>query len=431
MIRSLNNGRAGLTSYQQGIDVIANNIANINTTGYKTKSVVFSDMLSQNMKGASAGNELSSSTNPKQIGLGVRVAATRTAINKQGAMESSDNVFDMYLKGNSFFVVEKDGANGYTKSGIFGLDEGGNLVCRSSGYYVQGWTSLDGETVDTTTEPGILHLLDEENLKYYAEPSSQARLKGNLNPSDPSLYRDGRSASMSVVDENGATYTVQLTISSTADDEANAFELVMDRIEDAEGNELIFPEENLPIRMAFSAETGNILTVNGQAATTATLQIPPEIPGVGQLTIDLTQLTMRPEEGGLVAIPGGLDGSGAGKPLAGLRDYSVGQDGIIHGLYANGGSRVLGQIAVAQFQNPLGLAMDGDVYRQTVNSGENTLLTADNARSKIYNKMLESSNVDTAEEFTRMILMQRAFQANSKVIKTSDEMLTVAKDLKR
>jgi len=147
MMRSLFSGVSGLKTHQTRMDVIGNNIANVNTTSYKSQSMVFSDLLYQTTQAASGANAATGrgGINARQIGLGAKTGAISTAIAKQGSAQSTNNPWDIMITGDSFFVVSNGAQNFFTRDGSFTVDGAGNLVMSSTGYTVMGW-QVDDET---------------------------------------------------------------------------------------------------------------------------------------------------------------------------------------------------------------------------------------------------------------------------------------------
>ena len=164
MMRSLFSGVSGLRSHQTRMDVIGNNIANVNTTGYKAKSLNFSDMLYQTTQAATGPTVSTGGTNPRQIGLGVKTAAINTSITQEGSSQSTGNPFDIKISGEAFFVVS-DGTNTYyTRDGSFNVDEAGNLCMSSNGYIVQGWgVDANGDIVQSSV--GNINVMAKKQLR--------------------------------------------------------------------------------------------------------------------------------------------------------------------------------------------------------------------------------------------------------------------------
>ena len=284
MLRSLFAGISGLRVNQTMLDVTGNNIANANTTGFKSSSVVFGDTLSQMLTAASASNAQRGGTNPIQVGLGVQLAATNTNFN-QGSTQTTGRTTDLMIQGDGFFVVQKGAEKLYTRAGAFTFDDSGTLVS-PGGSRVQGYA------------------LDAAGLP-----------------------------------------------------------------------------------------TGGLVDV-----TLSTAGLTPAVPAGVQLT-----------------------------------SYNIGSDGKLRGIFSDGVQRDMAQIAIADFNNPMGLEKVGETsYRESANSGAATVATPGAGRNgTLVGGALEMSNVDLAAEFTNLILAQRGFQASSRVITTSDQVLEDLVNIKR
>ena len=157
MMRSLFSGVSGLKSHQTRMDVIGNNIANVNTTGFKSSRTTFADTLSQTLSGASAPQKTLGGTNPKQIGLGTGVASIDT-IFTNGSVQSTGKNTDLCLSGNGLFIVKQGGQTYYTRDGAFEFDADGNYVLPGSGLYVQGWTAENGVLPATENESNMKNI---------------------------------------------------------------------------------------------------------------------------------------------------------------------------------------------------------------------------------------------------------------------------------
>ena len=143
MMRSLYSGVAGLRTHQTKMDVLGNNIANVNTTSYKSQSITFSDLMYQTTQSASGATETKGGVNARQIGLGAKSGAIGTAIESQGATQTTNNPFDIMITGKSFFVVNNGKENLFTRDGSFYIDGAGNLAMQSNGYFVMGWNATE------------------------------------------------------------------------------------------------------------------------------------------------------------------------------------------------------------------------------------------------------------------------------------------------
>ncbi len=387
MLRSLYSGISGLRSHQTMLDVTGNNIANVNTTGYKATAVQFQDTLSQLTQGATAPGANNGGGNPAQVGLGVLVSGITTNFT-QGSAQSTGRATDMMISGDGYFVTKQGTQTTYTRAGAFDLDADGRLVT-TDGKIVQGWTGVDG-VINTGGAVGNVQLPDGAIAPAVA--TSQATVGGNL-PSETAVggtfVRD-----MDVYDANGVATVVPLTFTRTAGGwTASAGGPAVD--------------------LAFAngiQDTANPQTLN-----------------VNGVQVNLTGLTSY--AGVSTASVTGQNGRAAGT----LESFSIAKDGTIIGSFTNGAKQSLARIAVATFTNPAGLEKAGNSgYTATVNSGNPVLGgPGDPGMGNAIAGSLEMSNVDLSQEFTNLIVAQRGFQANARIITTSDEVLQELTNLKR
>ena len=221
MMRSLFSGVAGLKVHQTRMDVIGNNIANVNTTSYKSQSMVFSDLLYQTTQAASGANAATGrgGINARQIGLGAKTGAISTAITRQGSSQSTNNPWDIMITGDSFFVVSNGSQNFFTRDGSFTVDGAGNLVMSSTGYTVMGW-QVDPETGDIRPDTvSALKVMEGENLTYPPESTTLAYMSGIVDKYDSALSSTGgRVVTLSFFDQQGYSYTAKFSIHSLGSD---------------------------------------------------------------------------------------------------------------------------------------------------------------------------------------------------------------------
>ena len=197
MMRSLFSGIAGLKSHQTRMDVIGNNIANINTTGFKSSRATFADLLSQTQAGAASPTDSRGGTNPKQIGLGVSVASI-DLIFTNGSVQNTGKNSDLALSGNGLFVVNSGGSNYYTRNGAFEYDSNGYYVLPGSGYKVQGWNAVNG-SLNTNSLPTDIVVPAGKTMA--ATATTQVRFSGNLNAKTPLISSiNGTSSELTEVD---------------------------------------------------------------------------------------------------------------------------------------------------------------------------------------------------------------------------------------
>jgi flagellar hook protein FlgE len=402
MLRSMFSGVSGLRSHQTMVDNIGNNIANVNTFGFKSSTVVFQDLLSQVLQGAGMPADAVGGTNPSQIGLGVKVAGINTSFT-QGAAQSTGRSTDLSIQGDGFFMVANAaGEQLFTRAGALNFDALGRLVT-VSGDIVQGWTAAADGTINRNA--GVGNIVMPMGQQIAPQATDAINLGGNLDHSAV----DGTQVltSITIFDEQGAPIEARITFERTAGAWTVAVELI-----DAAGT-----------------------ATSALAATPVAFDADGSFAGPSPtFTVGGTTVTL--DGSGLVSYAGGSGAaalSQTGSPMGTLQSFTIGGDGTINGVFSNGRTRPLGQIALANFNNPGGLEKAGNsTYRATVNSGNAQIgAPGTGGRGSILSSTLEMSNVDLAAEFTNLIIAQRGYQANSRVITSSDELLQELVNLKR
>lgn len=241
MMRSLYSGVAGLKTHQTRMDVIGNNIANVNTTAYKSSSMTFSELMSQTTQKASGANATTGvgGTNAKQIGLGVKAGAINTAITTQGSTQSTGNPFDIMITGDNFFVVSNGSENFFTRDGSFYVDGAGNLAMTSTGYNVMGW-GVDETTgnikQDTVT---ALRIMSAANMTYPPEATTKANISGILDENDKDVTSaNGKTVNLNFFDARGYSYTAKFTFKQSGGDKTNEYSMELNKILDSTGKEI-------------------------------------------------------------------------------------------------------------------------------------------------------------------------------------------------
>ena len=241
MMRSLYSGVAGLKTHQTRMDVIGNNIANVNTTAYKSSSMTFSELMSQTTQKASGANATTGvgGTNAKQIGLGVKAGAINTAITTQGSAQSTGNPFDIMITGDNFFVVSNGSENFFTRDGSFYVDGAGNLAMTSTGYNVMGW-GVDETTgnikQDTVT---ALRIMSAANMTYPPEATTKANISGILDQNDKDVTSaNGKTVNLNFFDARGYSYTAKFTFKQSGGDKTNEYSMELNKILDSTGKEM-------------------------------------------------------------------------------------------------------------------------------------------------------------------------------------------------
>ena len=485
MMRSLFSGVSGLKIHQTKMDVIGNNISNVNTIGFKASSVTFSDVFYQTTQSASGPNAATGTAgrNAMQIGLGANVASVTTNIALSGASQRTDNPFDIMIEGDGFFVVNSGGTNYFTKAGSFAVDAQGNL-CTPSGAKVMGW-QVDKEDSTKTVKNAVspLTIMSPANLYANPEATTQAYITGNIDSKDTQLSTStGKAVNLTFYDKMGHSFTADLRVWST-EEGTNIYKVGIENILDEDGQSIFVKKEvdedgnvtysessittfsfggqEYPVEVnedgtvSISNDDAPLLTFNG--ATGAFVSVGDDENGgksIGLLisasadgedgennpfstvNVDFSSITMFSTSGSssLEAYKGSLTGVGAGKQVGNMTGVSVDASGKIYGKYDNGDSKLLGQISVATFANPAGLeAVGNSMFAATQNSGDFDGIGQDPTQGggSLTTGVLEMSNVDLSQQFTDMITTQRGFQANSRIITTSDSLLEELINLKR
>ncbi|WP_425060864.1 hypothetical protein SCACP_16180 [Sporomusa carbonis] len=542
MMRSLFAAMSGLKNHQTRMDVIGNNIANVNTVGFKSSTVNFQDVLSQTLQAASAAQGNRGGTNPMQVGLGMGLASISTDFT-DGSPEATGRLTDLAISGSGFFMVS-DGTNQlYTRAGNFDFDPNGNFIDISTGYTVYGWQANSSGIINTNTPatpisiganinmPGLTTTSMEFSENLAADAHIGSTVQGTINVYDSLgvahkvtttftkvgtntwVYNNtvpdatagsitngigeltfdstGALQSKKIVDPASITSNTinvsALTLNNTADSKDTQYVTVFDANKNLHTLKITFTyngldanskpnwsytltEEGgtgspvsgtigtagpgvtytgLPTTYDYSGGTASItwpaytvssaptlLTANAAYSPYTTQPNPPDLKfatnnGANPLAVgqDMSALTQYGADGKSTA----WIKSQNGYPQGELQKYSINVDGIILGTYSNNQSRSLGQVALANFANPGGLTRTGSsFFMQSANSGEAQIGTSGTGgRGSLLPGNLEMSNVDLAKEFSNMIVTQRGFQANSKIISTTDEMLQELANLKR
>ncbi|NUU15879.1 flagellar hook protein FlgE [Cellulomonas humilata] len=392
MLRSLFSGISGLRSHQTMLDVTGNNIANVNTTGFKSSQTQFQDTLSQVVQNAGGAQAGTGGTNPAQVGLGVRVAGITTNFT-QGASQITGRSTDMMIQGDGFFVVRKGAESYYTRAGSFDFDSTGQMVLPGEGALVQGWAAVNG-VVDTNGPLSDLRVPAGAIMPAVATTS--ATYEGNL---------DADAADGTVLERTVAVF----------DAIGNERELALTFTKSATGWSLSATDGT-----ATAAPGPLTFAADGSLAAPTTLT-------VGGVTVDISALS------GFAGLDTAKAKTQDGQAAGTLQSFALGADGTITGSFSNGLKQTIGRLALGSFTNPSGLEKaGGSLFRTSVNSGEPQVGAAGTGgRGSLAGGSLEMSNVDLSAEFTSLIIAQRGFQANSRVITTSDEVLQELVNLKR
>ncbi len=413
VIRSMSSALSGLRNHQSQIDVIGNDIANVSTVGFKGSTTIFSDVLSQTLSGATAPGAETAGTNPAQIGLGSRLVGTLQS-QAQGALQRTGRATDLAVQGDGFFVVADGAEQLYTRNGSFVLDGEGRLAT-IDGLLVQGWQAEADGSIDVNRTPSSIAIQSGNLLP--PVPTNSITAAGNLDRRAP--VGETTTIGVTLYSDTGEEVLLTIELEKTAADEwtATATQGVPPSAVALSDNVLTFDAGGELVGPA----DGSIDIAGGT------------IPGIaGAITVELggagdpQRITQYASEATATIL------SQNGSPAGVLNAFSIGQDGQIVGTYSNGRIGIMGQIALASFTNPEGLERLGGAWRQSVNSGLPQLgIAGIGGRGAISAGTLEMSNVDLAEEFTHLIVAQRGFQGNARVITASDEILQEVVNLRR
>lgn len=482
MMRSLYSGVSGLKNHQTRMDVVGNNISNVNTTGFKSSRVTFSDTLSQTLSGASAPTENRGGTNPKQIGLGSATSAIDTLFT-DGSVQSTGVNTDLCLSGNGLFIVKDGNLSYYTRNGNFKFDKEGYYV-NSDGLKVQGWSATTpGDAINTNGQPSEICIPAGKTMA--ASATTKATFSSNLNAAEPMIksitittadgqtetidtakstfkigdvYKGSTIASLTLnmtdgtnTTETEGSFTVgyskpKTTIATVYDSLGNSHNVVIymtktgadntgstwrmslaDVKTDGTSTATLKDSNGKDINLAMP-KTEVKFNVNGGYDTgsgTTTLTLTNGAVGTQTVALDFTALTQYAGSSTAFAT---TDGNAAGT----LKSVSIDSNGVITGTYTNGLNVQEAQVAIAQFNNASGLTKTGNsLYTESNNSGTPNIGTISDLGCTVTPSSLEMSNVDMASELTDMIVTQRGYQSNSKIITVSDELLETLINMKR
>lgn len=414
MMRSLFSAVSGLRNHQIRMDVIGNNIANVNTVGFKASRVTFEEGFAQLLQGASRppgdDSSVSGGVNPIQVGLGMNVSSIDLLFS-QGSLEATGNTTDLAIQGDSFFVVSNGQQRFYTRSGNFQLDANGRLVSSTNGFVVQGRLAQNGVLTDRVGDIKLPF-----GQKSAARATTTAMIGGNLDAE--AQIGATRETTITIFNEQGIKHELKVVFEKIGQDRWEAdFEVIDEngRSIHTDTTEIVFNSDgSLQSPDTFDLNIGGSGFNDPVVLNFGTVD---EIDGLSQFGAP-SSVVLREQNGYTMGY---------------LQNIAIDQTGTITGSFTNGVTLTLGQIVLADFNNPSGLMRVGDnMYAVSANSGEAVLNYAGaGSQSQITSGALEMSNVDLAQEFSNMITAQRGFQSNARVISTSDEMLQELVNLKR
>ncbi len=457
MMRSLFSGVSGLKNHQTRMDVVGNNISNVNTYGFKASRVTFQDMLSQTVAGAAKPEENKGGVNPKQVGLGMTVASIDKLFT-QGSLQTTGNQTDLAISGDGFFVVADGAKKYYTRSGTFGIDKNGTMVNPANGLKVQGWmaTRNDAGQMVVNASGSSEDIVIPVYSKIEARETNNVRYKCNLDsrknivpPNATGRMRAsaGVTTNIDVYDKKGDTHRMTMVFWKTGDNQWTASAAVsgtstpitLDVPAGGGQNNQTNPSGRINLR--FSPDGRLISTADESTPdeqNQGTLSVNANYRVAGDPTVRTIKLDL-----GKAGLMNGITQFSSmsttkaveqdGYSMGYMESFNIDNSGTVTGIYSNGTKQTVGQVAMAVFTNPQGLTANGEnLFEVSNNSGLANVGPASQAgRGKIVAGSLEMSNVDLSEQFTDMIVTQRGFQANSRTITTSDQMLQELLNLKR
>lgn len=430
-------GLAGLSAYSGALNVVGNNLANLNTTGFKSSDISFEDLVTRTFGGVATNG----AGNPMQVGLGI-LPNSISGVFSQGSIQTTSESTNAAIEGNGFFVVgDTAGDRFYTRAGNFFFDDQGNLITQG-GKYVLGYTARDPNTNAIIPSGALNQISFPANTTSAPNVSTFMDIFANL---DVRTAIDGTySASTTMYDSKGAPHTV--TIQFTHRDTAVAAP--------AGGNDWWSFSVSIPDADTAAGAVGSGILANGtiEFDGTGTLVDVNDAGAVADLGIafpafangadpilaaDFSWRFLDAAGTPIITgypIPSSVNATNTdGYPPGFLTSIVIDQDGIIQGVFDNGQVEEMAQLAISLFNNNKGLLRMGrNLYAETNASGTPAIGAAGTGgRGTVVGSALESSNVDIAVEFTRMLVFERGYQANSKIITASDTVTQTAISLVR
>lgn len=415
---------SGLSTNSNSLNVIGNNLANLNTVGFKSSQTTFQDLFGV----ALGANNTSGNGNPITIGLGARLGAVAQNFG-QGSFQSTSSVTDMGIEGAGFFTVrQQTGVQAYTRAGSFTVDKTGFLV-DPNGANVMGWNRNATGVIDTTVPVGLVQI--DTAVTNPPRATDTFSLSANLDANSPITPLAGSSftSPIQIFDSLGGSHTLIETYTKTATG-AWSYAITTD-------DSSVLPATIASGTLTFDT-SGNLATINGLAPIPANNPVIATFAWGNGATTPATTWELIDADGNSsisqYASPSSTsntvqNGYGAGT----IRSLTVDQDGVIIGNFSNGQTVPLSQVAISLFNNVQGLAKTGQNYwSETLASGSASIgLSNQGGRGSTLGANLELSNVDVAEEFTKLIVSQRGYQANSRIVTTTDTLLEETLNLKR
>lgn len=411
-VGSFSAGLSGLNANSEALSVIGNNLANINTVGFKASDVQFRDLVYE-LAGAN-------SDNPAQIGLGVGVAAI-TPVFSQGSIEASRVSTNAAIQGNGFFLLNGPDGPSYTRAGDFTFDSSGTLVT-PDGQKVQGYMTFDPTTKQLINSGAPGDIVVPPSVLRSPVASTQFSATTNLNAQ--AAVGDTFTSAIQVYDSLGQAHVTTMKYTNTGPG-AWSYELTVDG-GDVSGGTAGTPFQLKTGTLSFDG-TGTLTAVDGAAPAAVSITTPAWTNGATASTLSWNVLSPSnsPLLTGFAAPSATSSITQDGLPAGTVTNVSISPDGSIVATIGAGQSITIGQIALVTFNNPEGLVKIGsNRFGEGPEAGvRNVGVPGTGGRGTLVGSALEQSNVDMAQEFTQMILAQRGYQANGKMITVSDQLL--------
>jgi flagellar hook protein FlgE len=403
---------SGLEANSDALSVTANNLANLNTVGYKTQRPLFTDLFYQQVGTSGDGN-------PEQVGVGAKIQGVDSQFT-QGSIQSSGVPTDVAIQGDGFFVADNNGERLFTRAGDLSIASNGDLLTKD-GAKVLGYPAVNGVVNPNATLGPLVIATGQTN-----PPKSTANVQVSLNLNSATAVGGTFSTSVAVFDSLGGTHVLTYNFTKTAANNWSYTITIPAADVGAVGNPVTVNNGTLTFNGAgvLTAPAANVggITIAGLADGANPLTFAWNLysaAGGGLLTQDAapsaTATTIQ-------------DGFSSGT----LVSYIIGSDGTVQGTFSNGQTGALGQIALASFENNQGLVRNGsNEYLASLASGQANIGTpGTGGRGTLSGGSLEQSNVDIATQFAQLILEERAYQANAKTVTTFDEVTQTAINLK-
>ncbi len=420
-------GLSGMSAYSGALNIVGNNLANLNTAGFKVSDVNFGDLVTRTFGGVATNG----AGNPMQVGLGT-LTNNISGVFSQGSIRTTADSTNVAMEGEGFFVVGTNADDRfYTRAGNFFLDDDGYMI-NPQGYYVLGYSQRDANN-EIIASGALEQIQLANNLVSAPQQSTEFSLYMNLDNREEAVNNPTYTASTTIYDSLGASHVLTIAFTKTNDNPAtwNALATctgatIADPIGTVgTGVDVIFNDDGTLASVAGGGDLDINITAfdNGAADMNAADAVTWDVFDDNAVGL----LTGYP-------IPSATTATTTdGYPPGYLTSIVIDGDGVVQGVFDNGQVEGLAQLAVSKFNNNKGLLRMGhNMYAETDASGTPSIgAAATGGRGNVIGSALESSNVDIAQEFTRMLVFQRGYQANSKIVTASDQVTQTAISLVR